>query len=618
METTPGATESRSGAPPMAHVALAGADLVRALEDAYDLEVLERRLLAFVVHSEGLAAHGAWLLRRTPAGFELAAALRGLPPELTLREALRSPGLPTAAGEPGSPLIEVVDLDPPLETAWSRGTASAASVPPGPARPWQGVVGALPLRAGLRPYGLLVGAWADDEPAATRARDLALLQRLATGAAEVLERAGEARRRVRQAEAIREVARLAVSSVNLAEALRLAVRVAAHATGARGSALWLGAARDGPRLEATHGPAGRREGIARALEPLARQAIQSGRAAVVEADAAVPPLGGEAADVRAVTVIPFIAFGAPCGALAVYDRALPHPSASPSFDGADREFLDALADLVAGLADQARRFDQLRLGERREQEREAELRRSERLVAQGERAAEWMREARQGLASIAAFARRMHRALDASHPHRDYLEIVLREVESLERRCQEPGLPAPPEPPLRVENVNAALQEVLQESSERLVRRRVRLLKRMAPDLPALLIHPGGLRRTLRNVVGQALDRVSVGGRIRVETRRAPQHVVVEVSHDGARHPGEMLEELFAPFAERTPTQNEPGLALARRIVREHGGEVRLRSEGEWTSIVSLTLPIAENRDRRVARDRRGGRSDRRSSGAPA
>jgi hypothetical protein len=47
--------------------------------------------------------------------------------------------------------------------------------------------------------------------------------------------------------------------------------------------------------------------------------------------------------------------------------------------------------------------------------------------------------------------------------------------------------------------------------------------------------------------------------------------------------------------------------------LKQHGGELRVRSEGEWSTIFSFTLPIPENQDRRIhGHDRRLARADRR------
>ena len=58
-------------------------------------------------------------------------------------------------------------------------------------------------------------------------------------------------------------------------------------------------------------------------------------------------------------------------------------------------------------------------------------------------------------------------------------------------------------------------------------------------------------------------------------------------------------------------------LETARRteeIVREHGGEIRVRSSQEWSVIFVVSLPIRTNEDRRQQPDRRGGRDRRRAA----
>jgi signal transduction histidine kinase len=47
-------------------------------------------------------------------------------------------------------------------------------------------------------------------------------------------------------------------------------------------------------------------------------------------------------------------------------------------------------------------------------------------------------------------------------------------------------------------------------------------------------------------------------------------------------------------------------------MVREHGGEIRVRSEDEWSSVFAVTLPVLDNQDRRKAVDRRQSRRERR------
>jgi signal transduction histidine kinase len=155
------------------------------------------------------------------------------------------------------------------------------------------------------------------------------------------------------------------------------------------------------------------------------------------------------------------------------------------------------------------------------------------------------------------------------------------------------------------------VQQTLQQIGEQLVKRRIRLVKKLSPDVPVLLLDAARVRDALANLLRNAIESVALGGRIKVESRRLGGHVVVEISHDGVREPGSALDQLFVPFT--VGPGGRPNLGMAERIVREHGGEIRTRSEGEWSAVVAFALPIRENQDRRhTGGERRSTAHDRR------
>ena len=475
--------------------------------------------------------------------------------------------------------------------------------------------GAVGVTRGGRGLALLLGEWdapGDDE---SRTTALAQLRELAVAALEAQAARDEILRRRRQASALAEFARACVSPLNVAEILDLAGRVAVQGTDARGGAVWLLDASKAPELRATHGHPGTRERLARALGPLAAAASERQRPIVLDRVAGEPRLAAEAAaQMQSLVVLPLTAYGRGSGALAVYDRAASHPTESGAFDRMDLEFLSTLADQVALAEDQACRFDALRQSEQRRRDLQREVARSERLATLGEMAARVAHEVRNPLASIGAFARRAHRSLGTDDPSREYLEIVIREAERLERMVGEQLQYATIQKPrLSLESVNSIVHEALQAAGERLVRRRVRLLKKLTPDLPPLLLDSERIRRVVANILDNALESVSPGGRVRVESRRSGSYVVVEVASDGQRRPGDLMEQLFVPFALSRQGGPGVGLAVAQQVLKQHGGEMRLRSEGEWSAIFSFTLPIPENQDRRLhEHDRRHSRGDRR------
>ena len=310
--------------------------------------------------------------------------------------------------------------------------------------------------------------------------------------------------------------------------------------------------------------------------------------------------------------VPLRSEGTLRGALLVVRPARESAHASP-FDAEDAQIAELAATIAVLAIVRDQRIDASARAERRIHELEAQLRHAEKLAVVGERGIQVAQEIRNPIAAVTGFARRVLRSLSNEDPNREYLEIILRETERLERILTEQvSLAQLTRPRLKLQSLNTLVQEVLETQSEDLVRRRVRLLKRLSPDVPSLLLDNEKMRQVLGNVFQYALQQVPSGGRVRVETRSGDGHVQAEIAHDGPKTPGESLDRLFVPFSATRRYGAGVGLAVAYQIVREHGGEIRARSEGDWSSILTIYLPVRENTDRRGKPDRRGGRSDRR------
>jgi len=318
-------------------------------------------------------------------------------------------------------------------------------------------------------------------------------------------------------------------------------------------------------------------------------------------------------DWRGILAVPIREASRVSGALLVFNKSGGAPGIPSAFDTEDARIAELLA-AVASLAHvRSAHEETLRVKERRLHEVEAQLRHAEKLAVVGERGVQVAQDIRNPVAAITGFAKRVLKTLPAKDENREYVEIILRETERLERVLGEQvALAQMTRPRLKLENLNALVQDVLQSQAEDLVRRRVRLLKRLAPDVPPLLLDSEKMRQVLVNILSYALQSVPSGGRLRVETRSGQGAVQAEIAHDGPKVAGEMLDRLFVPFSTSRRYGAGVGLAMAYQIVREHGGEIRARSEGDWSSIVTIYLPVRENDDRRRKPDRRDTRSDRR------
>ncbi|MBI5835628.1 MAG: GAF domain-containing protein [Candidatus Eisenbacteria bacterium] len=471
----------------------------------------------------------------------------------------------------------------------------------------------VPLRSVDRVLGVVVadrfaGQPGDAGERLALAAEVAHQAGLALGNAQQLS---EVRTRAAQLATLHEIGKHFLGVQDLKKTLELLVRCAAEVTSARGGIAWLSAA-SGLAVHSRWCAGGTQPGpeVEASLASLATEAARRGE------PIAVRDLEGEQVG-RAALCAPLVVRGRVIGALAVYDRMARASFELPAFDRHDRQFLGTLADQAAIAVDNLRLLDGTRRQEIRLRETQALLLRNEKLAALGEMSAKVAHEIRNPLAAIGGFARRVTRTLAQTDPNREPMELVVRETERLERILTEQLQFAQlSQPRVRLEDLNKVLGETLQLLGPTLGERKVRLVKRLGPDIPELLLDADKIKQVLLNILQNALQNVSHGGRIKVETRRLPEHVEVDVANDGPKIPGEVMERLFVPFCTSRENGTGLGLAVADQIVREHGGEIRVRSDGDWGCVFSVVLPLKGNEDRRegAADRRRPARSDRKQA----
>ncbi len=116
-------------------------------------------------------------------------------------------------------------------------------------------------------------------------------------------------------------------------------------------------------------------------------------------------------------------------------------------------------------------------------------------------------------------------------------------------------------------------------------------------DMPRLLFDPEALSRAILNVVTNALDAVEDRSdatvSIRVECDTGAERVRVTVGDNGEGMPPETLAEIFNLFVSTKGSRGTGlGLTVSRKILREHGGDIRVTSRpGEGSTFV-LEFPL--------------------------
>jgi signal transduction histidine kinase len=119
-------------------------------------------------------------------------------------------------------------------------------------------------------------------------------------------------------------------------------------------------------------------------------------------------------------------------------------------------------------------------------------------------------------------------------------------------------------------------------------------------QLPPALGSADQIRQVLSNLVVNAKDSMTGGGRLRVRTRLARKNGVKEVirilvADSGCGISRHMLHTMFEPFV-TTKGERGTGLGLwiVKGIIENHGGKLRVRSQLDHGTVFSIELPAVQ------------------------
>jgi two-component system sensor histidine kinase PilS (NtrC family) len=212
-------------------------------------------------------------------------------------------------------------------------------------------------------------------------------------------------------------------------------------------------------------------------------------------------------------------------------------------------------------------------------EMEEAMRRNDRLAAVGKLAAGLAHEIRNPLASMCGSIELLGHAPGLANKDRRLMEIVLREAERLEALVRDfLGFARPQEPQLTVVDVAAQLEEALVIFRGELANRGLTLGTGIEP---AVLVRadPAQLKQVIWNLLSNAADATSSGGRVSVRLFRLGTRAVFEVEDTGVGISNDDLPHIFDPFFTTKEKGTGLGLALVHRIIERHAGRIEVRSE---------------------------------------
>ncbi|MFH1776961.1 MAG: ATP-binding protein [Candidatus Omnitrophota bacterium] len=232
---------------------------------------------------------------------------------------------------------------------------------------------------------------------------------------------------------------------------------------------------------------------------------------------------------------------------------------------------------------------------------EQQIRRADRLAAVGNLAAGVAHEIRNPLGSIRGLVQLLQEDLPREHPKHQYTEVVLREIDRLDKVVDDLLSFAKPETETKLSpetlEINKLIDTTLQLARHDCLNMKVNIDKKYGANLPKIKADPKQLQQAFLNIIFNAFHAMETGGTLTIMTQKLPQNNCLEIhfADTGIGMSDEIMSKLFDPFFTTRKGGTGLGLTITHQIISAHHGKIDLRSEpGKGTEVI-ISLPIEQN-----------------------
>jgi PAS domain S-box-containing protein len=235
-------------------------------------------------------------------------------------------------------------------------------------------------------------------------------------------------------------------------------------------------------------------------------------------------------------------------------------------------------------------------------ELEQQLIASGRLVSLGEITASMAHEFNNPLGIIMGFIQELISETDPSSSH--YRSLTIIDEES--RRCEKIirdllQFARPKSTDLCPTDVKQVLEKTLGLVANHLYKQKIESITRIEERLPKIQADPQELEQVMVNLYLNAIDAMPDGGTLTVAatpvlaTTGTPQEVVISISDTGFGIAPEHLSKIFLPFFTAKKKRGLGlGLPICDRIIKNHGGRIKVQSQPDQGTTFEIYLPAVE------------------------
>jgi signal transduction histidine kinase len=141
-------------------------------------------------------------------------------------------------------------------------------------------------------------------------------------------------------------------------------------------------------------------------------------------------------------------------------------------------------------------------------------------------------------------------------------------------------------------DLNEGVESALMIAQHQL-RDRVKIVKHLEP-LPKVRCMPSQINQVFLNLITNAAQAIDGDGTLTIDSKVVNNNVEISFADTGCGIPDDILPKIFDPFftTKQVGEGTGLGLSIVHKILKGHGGSIKVRTTPKKGSVFTLTLPV--------------------------
>lgn len=175
----------------------------------------------------------------------------------------------------------------------------------------------------------------------------------------------------------------------------------------------------------------------------------------------------------------------------------------------------------------------------------------------------------------------------------NFVKVIREEIDRLDKIVTQ-FLEASRPSPLKLEEVmiENIMEELITFLSPEFRKNKIEIRENYLSYIPSVLLDRNQIRQAFLNIFKNSIEAMPKGGHIYISTFLKGDRVEIRIQDEGIGIPKDKLYRIFEPYFTTKEKGSGLGLMITYRIIKAHGGEIKVKSKVREGTEITVVLPI--------------------------